>query len=54
MGLTRREKLKIERQLKQTDRGATWVGLRPVVFVSKKYDKKSRRKQSKILCSFLD
>ena len=53
MRLLKQEKLKIARQLKTTDRGSTWVGLRPVVFTSKKYDKKFRRNVSKNLCSTL-
>ena len=44
MKLTRKEKKKIELQMKHNDRGPTWVGLRPVVYVSDKHNlKKDRR-----------
>ncbi len=40
-----------KKQLKQNNRGETFVGFRPVVFVSKKHNKKKERRESKKLCA---
>ncbi len=39
------------KQTKQNNRGETFVGFRPVVFVSKKHNKKRDRRESKKLCA---
>ena len=50
MKLSKKEKNKIEAQMTVVRRDNTWVGLRPAVFKSKKYDKKCRRAESKRIC----
>ncbi len=47
MKLTRKEKEKIKLQNKSNDRGSTWVGFRPSTMQSKKYNKKTIRRESK-------
>ena len=51
MKLTKQEREKLEKQM-TTDpiRDNTWVGIRPVVFGSKKYDTKKQRVADKKLC----
>lgn len=49
--LTKKEKDKLTRQMVTVTRGETWVGTRPIVFRSKKHDKKLRRKENKKLCT---
>lgn len=51
--MTKKEKRKkqLEQQLKITkDRGPTFVGIRPVVFGSRKYSIKEIRRANKKLC----
>lgn len=48
--LTAMQKSKIERQMASHTRGDTWVGCRPVVMDEKRYDKKLRRRQGKLIC----
>lgn len=50
MKLTTKELDKIKKQMTQPHRGETWVGIRPVVFGSKKYNKKQSRAEGKRLC----
>lgn len=51
MKLTKAEREKIEHQMSPTPvRQDTWVGIRPTVFGSKKYDTKQQRQESKKIC----
>ncbi len=48
--LSKKEVEKLEKQMVTNDRGATFVGFRACTFKSKKYDKKTSRRESKRLC----
>ena len=48
--LTKKEEQKLELQNRTVDRGETFVGFRPVVFKSGKYDRKTVRREGKALC----
>ncbi len=47
--LSKKERIKIEQQMTHVQRGATWVGIRPCIMNSKKYDKKRRRREDRCL-----
>lgn len=50
--MKRSEEIKLRQQLGiENRRGETFVGCRPVVFVSKKNNKKALRSESRKLCS---
>lgn len=50
-GLKKEIELLEKKQPNQNNRGETFVGFRPVVFGSKKYNKKSTRREGKKLCA---
>lgn len=53
MKLSKKQKDKLHRQYVEShpaDRGPTWVGIRPSVCLSKKYNKKAGRAENKALC----
>ena len=51
MKLTKHEREQIEHQMTPTPvRQDTWVGIRPVVFGSKKYSTKQQRQENKRVC----
>ena len=51
MKLTKHEKDRITAEFAHVRRDATWVGIRPTTFKSRKYDKKARRAESCKICS---
>ena len=52
MKLTKKERERITRNMATIERGETFVGFRPSVMVNKsvKYNKKSRRAESRAIC----
>lgn len=50
MKLTKHEKDRIAAEFAHVHRDDTWVGIRPAVFKSRKYDKKARRAESRKIC----
>ena len=48
--LSKKELSKIEMQMTTVRRGETWVGIRPTVMESRKYNRKAIRRDSKNIC----
>lgn len=48
--MSKKEMEKLEKQMTSNDRGATFVGFRACTFKSKKYDKKTSRREAKKIC----